>query len=109
MQATRGEFNVQGFGGKFIGVGQGATLELHGQNKLGWTKITSTIPKITFDNGLIYDIHVRLCRVLAHRRSPVDDTRVRERDSKKEIFFLSPINDPPGPFGERKFTKRKKF
>ena len=66
MQATRGEFNVQGFGGKFIGVGQGATLELHGQNKLGWTKITSTIPKITFDNGLIYDIHVRLCRVLAH-------------------------------------------
>ena len=50
---------MEGFGGKFIGVEQGATLELHGQNKLGWTKITSTIPKITFDNGLVYDIHVR--------------------------------------------------
>ncbi|XP_076436577.1 cell surface hyaluronidase-like [Babylonia areolata] len=56
LKASRGQYRVEGYGGKFIGVGEGATLELHGHNKLGWTKLTSTLPKLTADNGLLYDV-----------------------------------------------------
>ena len=56
---------MEGFGGKFIGVGAGATFELHGQNKLSWTKIKQTVPKLTEDNGLIYDIVVRIVALLS--------------------------------------------
>ncbi|XP_067664214.1 cell surface hyaluronidase-like [Haliotis asinina] len=43
------------FGEKFIGVAPGGTLELHGREKLSWTKLTRTLPKLTSSNGLHYD------------------------------------------------------
>ncbi|ESO83722.1 hypothetical protein LOTGIDRAFT_168965 [Lottia gigantea] len=42
------------FGEKFIGVAPGGTLELHGDQKLSWTKLVRTIPKLDYHNGLIY-------------------------------------------------------
>ncbi|XP_046367425.2 cell surface hyaluronidase-like [Haliotis rufescens] len=43
------------FGEKFIGVAPGGTLELHGQEKLPWTKLTNTLPKLDVNHGLMYD------------------------------------------------------
>ncbi|XP_046566225.1 cell surface hyaluronidase-like, partial [Haliotis rubra] len=43
------------FGEKFIGVAPGGTLELHGREKLSWTKLTRTLPKLTSANGLHYE------------------------------------------------------
>ena len=31
------------WGQKFLGVGEGGSLEIHGPNKLSWTKITQTL------------------------------------------------------------------
>ncbi|KAK7487427.1 hypothetical protein BaRGS_00021389, partial [Batillaria attramentaria] len=52
---TRGQYSVAGFGEKFIGVADGGTLELHGKNKLSWTKLTSTVQKRSAENGFFYD------------------------------------------------------
>lgn len=40
-------YSVPGFGRKFLGVGLGGTLEIHGQQKLPWTKLTDTLSKMT--------------------------------------------------------------
>ncbi|XP_021362407.1 transmembrane protein 2-like [Mizuhopecten yessoensis] len=39
-------YSVPGFGQKFIGVDTGGILEIHGQDKLPWTKIASTLEKL---------------------------------------------------------------
>ncbi|KAK3084102.1 hypothetical protein FSP39_008198, partial [Pinctada imbricata] len=44
-----GELNIPGFGEKFIGVRKGGVLELHGKDKLSWTKVTSTVPQVDPD------------------------------------------------------------
>ena len=41
----KGAYSIPGFGEKFIGVESGGTLEIHGREKLAWTKITKTITK----------------------------------------------------------------
>ncbi|XP_046576514.1 LOW QUALITY PROTEIN: cell surface hyaluronidase-like [Haliotis rubra] len=43
------------FGEKFIGVAPGGTLEMHGEEKLPWTKLTKTLPKLDASHGLLYD------------------------------------------------------
>ncbi|KAK3087782.1 hypothetical protein FSP39_010532 [Pinctada imbricata] len=45
------DIDIAGFGGKFIGVRQGGILELHGEEKLGWTKLTETAPKFDYTAG----------------------------------------------------------
>ncbi|XP_060071181.1 cell surface hyaluronidase-like [Ylistrum balloti] len=42
-------YSVPGFGRKFLGVDVNGTLEIHGQKKLPWTKLTSPVPKLTDD------------------------------------------------------------
>ncbi|KAK3083547.1 hypothetical protein FSP39_025202 [Pinctada imbricata] len=46
-----GELEITGFGEKFIGVQSGGTLELHGQDKLSWTKVTKTVLKFDLSLG----------------------------------------------------------
>ncbi|GFN91401.1 transmembrane protein 2-like [Plakobranchus ocellatus] len=43
------------FGKKFIGVDAGGRLEIHGKDKLSWTKLTSTSGPATQDCGLVFD------------------------------------------------------
>ncbi|XP_070552180.1 cell surface hyaluronidase-like isoform X2 [Ptychodera flava] len=43
------------FGRKFIGVGHGGSLNLHGKDKLSWTKLNRTAHKMTLDTGMLYD------------------------------------------------------
>ncbi|XP_069121065.1 cell surface hyaluronidase CEMIP2-like [Argopecten irradians] len=42
-------YTVPNFGRKFIGVDVDGTLEIHGQDKLSWTKITDSIEKLPDD------------------------------------------------------------
>lgn len=41
-------------GEKFICVDQGGTLELHGRDKLSWTKLTKTVTKLSVGEGLYF-------------------------------------------------------
>ncbi|XP_033732108.1 cell surface hyaluronidase-like [Pecten maximus] len=50
----RGEYDVIGFGEKFIGVDSGGILELHGREKVSWTKLNRTVPKLTQGHGYVY-------------------------------------------------------
>jgi hypothetical protein len=43
-----GEYTVPGFGEKFIGVASGGVLEVHGEYRLPWTKLTSTVNKVEY-------------------------------------------------------------
>ena len=43
-----------------MGVARGATLELHGQNKLSWAKLTSTVNKADYESGVLYRSSVRV-------------------------------------------------
>jgi len=45
----RGQYNIPNCGEKFICVDNGGTLELHGENKLAWTKLEKTINKLGDD------------------------------------------------------------
>ncbi|KAK7094558.1 cell surface hyaluronidase-like [Littorina saxatilis] len=45
----------QDFGEKYIGVAPGGTLELHGEDKLSWTKLTATVHKLRYNSGLHYE------------------------------------------------------
>ncbi|XP_021362399.1 transmembrane protein 2-like [Mizuhopecten yessoensis] len=40
-------YSVPGFGQKFLGVNKNGTLEVHGQKKLSWSKLTSPVQKLT--------------------------------------------------------------
>ncbi|KAJ8300466.1 hypothetical protein KUTeg_021985 [Tegillarca granosa] len=51
---SRGEYNIPGYGEKFIGVDYGGTLEIHGEEKLSWTKLNKTLPKIKLGDGVLY-------------------------------------------------------
>ncbi|KAK3091732.1 hypothetical protein FSP39_022248 [Pinctada imbricata] len=46
LTGIRGSYTIPGFGEKFIGVERGGTLEIHGANKLSWTKLSRTVPKV---------------------------------------------------------------
>ncbi|XP_060081443.1 protein DDB_G0287365-like [Ylistrum balloti] len=54
LTGDRKEYSMPNFGAKFIGVASGATLEIHGRKKLGWTKLTKTVPRLDKTNGLVY-------------------------------------------------------
>ncbi|KAK3101827.1 hypothetical protein FSP39_006632 [Pinctada imbricata] len=45
------EYTIDGFGEKFIGVEQGGTLEIHGDYKLPWTKLDSTVKRL--EDGMV--------------------------------------------------------
>ncbi|KAK3087407.1 hypothetical protein FSP39_005501 [Pinctada imbricata] len=53
LKGIKGSYNIQGMGEKFIGVGSGGTLEIHGARKTSWTKLSQTIPK-TLDSDYIF-------------------------------------------------------
>lgn len=46
--------DVANFGQKFIGVEANSVLEIHGQSKIGWTKLTATLPKMPEAGHLFY-------------------------------------------------------
>ncbi|XP_033758561.1 cell surface hyaluronidase-like [Pecten maximus] len=54
LTGDRKEYSMPNFGAKFIGVDNGATLEIHGRKKLGWTKLEQTVPRLNKTNGLVY-------------------------------------------------------
>ncbi|XP_069115544.1 cell surface hyaluronidase-like [Argopecten irradians] len=54
LTGDRNEYSMPNFGSKFIGVDDGATLEIHGRKKLGWTKLDKTVPRLNKTNGLVY-------------------------------------------------------
>lgn len=43
-----GEYKVDGFGEKFIGVASGGVLEIHGEYRLPWTKLTSNVNAVEY-------------------------------------------------------------
>ncbi|XP_033729839.1 protein DDB_G0287365-like [Pecten maximus] len=49
-------YTVPGFGRKFIGVDVDGTLEIHGEDKLSWTKITDTVEKLSGDAFTSHDV-----------------------------------------------------
>ena len=50
--------SIIGCGQKFICVTAGGTLELHGKDKLSWTKLDTQMNKLTYASGLFYDYQV---------------------------------------------------
>ncbi|XP_061192631.1 cell surface hyaluronidase-like [Saccostrea echinata] len=48
LQGNLGEYDIPGFGEKFIGVENGGVLEIHGEYRLPWTKITNTVDKVQY-------------------------------------------------------------
>ncbi|KAK3087473.1 hypothetical protein FSP39_006382 [Pinctada imbricata] len=59
LTGLRGEYNIEGFGQKFIGVEQGGVLELHGDERLSWTKLNRTVPKVSKKYGILF--HHKAC------------------------------------------------
>ncbi|XP_067656207.1 inactive cell surface hyaluronidase CEMIP2-like [Haliotis asinina] len=47
--------NVPDFGRKFIGVTAGGVLELHGREKMSWTKLATSIPAADQTCGVVYN------------------------------------------------------
>lgn len=63
ISGGRGEYHVKDhlgmtIGGKVIVVADGGTIEIHGQKKLPWTKLTRTLPKLTGKNGMLFEHQV---------------------------------------------------
>ncbi|XP_056019715.1 cell surface hyaluronidase-like [Ostrea edulis] len=48
LEGNLGEYSVAGFGEKFIGVASGGVLEVHGEYRLPWTKLTSNVNKVDY-------------------------------------------------------------
>ncbi|XP_039217617.1 cell surface hyaluronidase isoform X1 [Crotalus tigris] len=88
---------VPTFGEKFVGVGPGGTLELHGSQKLSWTSLSKTLyssglasGSYTFENEFFRALHVRVidqdtAEVLETERF---DTHESHNDSKRLEDFL---------------------
>ncbi|ESO94034.1 hypothetical protein LOTGIDRAFT_228688 [Lottia gigantea] len=59
LRGMRGQYSISIgehlFGEKFIGIAPGGTLEIHGEKKLSWTKLTKTVPKLIPSNGLVFN------------------------------------------------------
>lgn len=55
-----GELNIPSFGEKFIGVEEGGVLELHGKDKLSWTKLSQHAPRYQEEVTEIYNHRVYL-------------------------------------------------
>ncbi|XP_013411812.1 cell surface hyaluronidase [Lingula anatina] len=56
LTGQRDEFpNEDDFGQKFLGVQEGGTLELHGADKIAWTKLAQTVEKLDDSSGLIFN------------------------------------------------------
>lgn len=49
-------YTVPGFGRKFIGVDASGTLEIHGERKLPWTKLSTPVRKLANDEFLSRDV-----------------------------------------------------
>ena len=47
------------FGQKFVGAASGSVLEMHGQPKKSWTKLTGTVTPNNGSCGFVYDSWVR--------------------------------------------------
>ncbi|KAK7491692.1 hypothetical protein BaRGS_00017145 [Batillaria attramentaria] len=113
---NRGETTADpDWGEKYIAVSQGGTLELHGEDKLSWTKLTRTVDKLANDPGLHYE-HVTSADRTGHewkqgltvfvfdqhtgrmlRReyfgTAVTDDWTREHEPRKLVSFLNDVND----------------
>ncbi|KAH0628271.1 hypothetical protein JD844_009180 [Phrynosoma platyrhinos] len=88
---------VPTFGEKFVGVGPGGTLELHGSQKLAWTSLSKTVyssglasGSYTFEKEFFRGLNVRVidqdtAQVLAAERF---DTHESQNDSRKLQDFL---------------------
>uniref|UniRef100_K1QC76 Transmembrane protein 2 n=1 Tax=Magallana gigas TaxID=29159 RepID=K1QC76_MAGGI len=48
LRGNLGEYKVDGFGEKFIGVASGGVLEIHGEYRLPWTKLSSNVKAVDF-------------------------------------------------------------
>nr|XP_034311769.1 cell surface hyaluronidase [Crassostrea gigas] len=48
VRGNLGEYKVDGFGEKFIGVASGGVLEIHGEYRLPWTKLTSNVNAVEY-------------------------------------------------------------
>uniref|UniRef100_A0ABM5FSC6 hyaluronoglucosaminidase n=1 Tax=Pogona vitticeps TaxID=103695 RepID=A0ABM5FSC6_9SAUR len=92
---------VPTFGQKFVGVGPGGTLELHGSQKLAWTSLSKTLyssglasGSYTFEKEFFRGLNVRVidqdtARVLAVERF---DTHEYQNDSRKLQDFLKGLD-----------------
>lgn len=88
---------VPTFGKKFVGVGPGGTLELHGTEKLSWTSLSKTLPSsgltsgsYTFEKEFFRGLNVRVidqdtAQVLETHRF---DTHDYQNDSRRLQEFL---------------------
>ncbi|XP_076454826.1 cell surface hyaluronidase-like [Babylonia areolata] len=85
LTGKRGQYSVEGYGEKFVAVQRGATLELHGQRKLGWSRLTATVPAVRAGQGLVY--------------SKMEDRDMANNVRGLVAFVLN------GTTGERKFHK----
>ena len=59
LTGIRGDYELD-VGPKVILVASGGTLELHGQEKLSWTKLNKTVTKVDNSEALLYDHMVRI-------------------------------------------------
>lgn len=88
---------VPTFGKKFVGVGPGGTLELHGTERLSWTSLSKTLPSsgltsgsYTFEKEFFRGLNVRVidqdtAQVLETHRF---DTHDYQNDSRRLQEFL---------------------
>ncbi|XP_060035573.1 cell migration-inducing and hyaluronan-binding protein isoform X3 [Erinaceus europaeus] len=91
------------FGLKFLGVGQGGTLELHGQRKLAWTFLARTLrPGGLQEGGYFFErswghrgviVHVIDPRVGTVTHSERFDTYSSQRESGRLVQFLDTVPD----------------
>ncbi|XP_023932501.1 cell surface hyaluronidase-like [Lingula anatina] len=95
-----------GFGQKFIGIQANGTLELHGAEKISWTKLSGTVHKLNSSTGLVFDHdevnwHIRIPGLYVYVMDPATGTPVdfrhfrynRRRHMEKKLpNFLRSLN-----------------
>ena len=63
-------FNVKDLKEKFIGVDEGGTLEIHGEDRVSWTKLNQTVPKLTLGHGYLHKHKVVYMHLHEHALAP---------------------------------------
>nr|XP_034311770.1 cell migration-inducing and hyaluronan-binding protein-like [Crassostrea gigas] len=75
LRGNLGEYKVDGFGEKFIGVASGGVLEIHGEYRLPWTKLASNVKAVDFISNV---------KNIAINANKQDNAEVKDDDEDDE-------------------------
>lgn len=55
LTGSENSYDVPDFAEKFLGVAAGGTLEIYGEERIGWTKLTSTVERCEKGDCILFE------------------------------------------------------